>query len=518
MRHSSRDSGKVVSRGLCSCGLWLRMTDNHFMHSNTIESLETRRLLSATISPPSFFVYPQTVTWPANHEFFPSVDSTNLPIQYSLLDAPKGMTITSQPNDYAAMLTWTPTEAQIGTYTVTVVGSNSAGTMKVPFSIQVTPDVPELSDQVGSTYQPIQSATVGVPSAVQVVDSSGEQSVFSVVSGPAGVSINPTTGLLKWTPTANEAGSTKIIVQGKNIFGTSDLTIAFPTYTAPAVTDLVVTTDGLNAPTMSWKQPTNSLEKITGYNIVLQAYGPNAETTFDFDRNSPATSFKLQGLPKGDYEFIATVTPLDSAGHVGLSTTGSQFEYAGGKPFITVSQSNIAVGGGFVSFKLSDSDTASAATFAEVSGPVVAEFDANAGAVSWYPTNVEVGKQTFVFSATDAWGTVTRSMQVIVQPPVPDTITVMWVSDMSNTGFTLNWQLPTDSQFIAGYTIYLAYGPGSTILAPAFNISAGVASYHFSNPNLGTFAARMSAFNSLGQESGVSQWVSEGNTIYNPTN
>src|SRR5207249_2279926 len=34
---------------------------------------------------------------------------------------------------------------------------------------------------------------------------------FSLVSGPAGVSINPTTGVLTWTPTAGQGPSTNVI-------------------------------------------------------------------------------------------------------------------------------------------------------------------------------------------------------------------------------------------------------------------------------------------------------------------
>jgi Putative Ig domain len=494
-----------------------------------IEPLESRRLLSAVIAPPNFIVFSPITVWPAEHGFEPEVMSFDLPIQYSLLNAPVGMTITSPTNSDWPMLAWTPTSSQTGSYNVTVVGTNSAGTLKVPFSIRVTPDVPELSDEVGSTYQPVQSETVGVPTQAQVVDSSGEKSVFSIVSAPAGVSINSSTGLINWTPTAAEAGNTKIIVQGKNVFGTSDLTIAFPTYPAPPVTNLVVKTDGLNAPTMSWTQPTNSLEKITGYYIQLQAFGPNGETTYNYDRSSSATSFKMQGLPKSDYEFIPTISPLDAAGHLGLATTGSAFRYATGVPMIDISESNIVALPQYpVSFMLTDSDSIDPATYKLISGPAGLTLDdsenddiSSAYAyVSWTPTDAQVGVQTAVFSATDALGTVTKTVTMTVQPPQTAASATAWVGDVTGNGFTLYWTPPTNAQFVAGYNIgiYYAIGTGSsnTNLYAGAKVSANVLSYHFTMPNLGAFAALISTFNSLDQSGGITQWISLGNSIYNP--
>ena len=488
------------------------------MAHQIIESLEARKFLSSNVAPPDFTVIPQTTDWPAEHEYQPDIYSTDVSIQYSLLNAPKGMTITKVPQSYASYLTWIPSESQLGTFKVTVVGTNSAGTLKIPFSIRVTPDVPELYDYFGTNLaEPgVPYGMVGVQTEIQVADQSEQKSTYSIASSPVGASINPSTGVLKWTPTATEAGNTKIIVQGKNIFGTSDLTIAFPTYTAPAVTDIVVKTDGLNPPTLSWIQPTNSLEKIAGYNIVLNAFGPDGETTFNFDRSSPATSFKLQGLPKGDYEFIPSVTPLDAAGHVGLATTGSPFEYATGIPVISGSKAPlVTVPGESLSFNLNDSDTAGAVAFAIVSAPTGVSMPYD-NSVSWFPTDDQVGEQTIVISATDSLGTHTHLFQVLVQPPAPNMITGVWVSDVTSTGFTLNWPRQNDPQFIAGYTVFISYGQGGTLSASA-NVSAGATSLHFSNPHLGLFAARVSAFNSLLDESLPSQWASLGNSVFNPT-
>jgi hypothetical protein len=495
-----------------------------------IEPLESRQLLSAAIAPPGFFVYPKYTVWPAEHEFFPSIEDTSLPIQFSLQNAPAGMSIASPTSSYGPTLTWTPTESQVGFYNVTVVGTNSAGTLKVPFSIQVTPNLPELSE----TFASISSATVGVPTTGKVSDFSGEKTTFSIVSAPGGVSINASTGVLNWTPTAAEAGNTKIIVQGRNLFGTSDLTIAFPTYPAPPVTNLAVQTNGLNAPTMSWTQPTNSLEKIGGYFIQLQAFGPNGETTYNYDRSSSATSFKMQGLPKGDYDFIPTVTPLDAARHyAGLPTTGSAFRFATGVPTVDISQSSIVTLPLFpVSFMLTDSDSMDPATFKLISGPAGltvgptlddGENDQPGPSfadVSWTPTAAQVGAQTAVFSATDALGTVTKTITMTVQPPPPPPPATAWVGDVTANGFTLYWTPPTAGQFVVGYNIGITYavgaGSANTNLYFGATVSASTLKYHFNMSNLGAFAAQISAFNSLDQTDGATQWISLGNSVYNP--
>jgi hypothetical protein len=490
---------------------------------SAIEPLESRRLFSTAVLPPQFTVYPPTTVWPAEHQFYPGILSAALPIEYSLLNAPAGMTITSPTDSLEPMLTWTPTESQVGSYKITVVGTNSAGTLKVPFSIQVKPNVPQLWDVDSSTFFPVQSATVGVPTGVEVTDSSGEKTTFSIVSAPAGVGINASTGLLNWTPTAAEAGNTKIIVQGKNVYGRSDLTIAFPTYPAPAVSDIIVKTDGLNAPTISWTQPTNSLEKIAGYHIVLQIFGPNGETDSGFDRSSAATSFKLQGLPKGDYAFIPTVSPLDAAGHEGLPTTGAAFRFATGVPVIDASASDIVTAPDEpVSFQLGYSDSVDPVTFALVAGPEGITVGTNGwiGYVSWTPTEAQVGQQTAIFSATSALGRVTTTVKFTVQPPPPFAPDTAWVGNVTSNGFTLYWTPPTDAKFVAGYTIGISYALGAgnadLTLYAGSNVSAGVLSYPFTMPNLGAFAAQISSYDSLGQSGGVTQWISLGNSIYNP--
>jgi len=70
------------------------------------------------------------------------------------------------------------------------------------------------------------------------------------------------------------------------------------------------------------------------------------------------------------------------------------------------------------------------------------------------------------------------------------------------------------------YSIGISYGIGAGNSDPNlqanFTVSASVLSYRFTMPDLGDFAARISTFNSLGQTGGETQWVSLGNSIYNP--
>ena len=58
-----------------------------------------------------------------------------------------------------------------------------------------------------------QLAKVGIPAVIPVTASnlSGTPLTYSLVNGPAGASINPSTGIISWTPTPGQAGTTNLL-------------------------------------------------------------------------------------------------------------------------------------------------------------------------------------------------------------------------------------------------------------------------------------------------------------------
>ena len=63
------------------------------------------------------------------------------------------------------------------------------------------------------------------------------QPVFSIAAGPPGMTVDPVTGKVTWTPVTAPAGTFNATVRATNNVGSGDFTFSYPVY--PAGTDLL---------------------------------------------------------------------------------------------------------------------------------------------------------------------------------------------------------------------------------------------------------------------------------------
>ena len=139
------------------------------------------------------------------------VDATGVPAPtYSLTTSPTGMTIDSS----TGLIQWTPDAWQSGPNPVTVEASNSAGTDNQSFSIDVSGVAPVI------TSAPVINATVGEPYSYNVDATGVPAPTYSLITSPAGMTIDPSTGLIQWTPNASQLGSNPVTVAATNSVGT----------------------------------------------------------------------------------------------------------------------------------------------------------------------------------------------------------------------------------------------------------------------------------------------------------
>src|SRR5437667_448070 len=129
----------------------------------------------------------------------------------ALVSAPAGVAL----NPATGVLTWTPTEAQgPSTNTITVkVPDNGTPALSATNSFTV------LVNEVNSapTLTVPGNQTINELSALVVTNNASDADLpantltFALVSGPAGVALNPATGVLTWTPTEAQGPSTNTI-------------------------------------------------------------------------------------------------------------------------------------------------------------------------------------------------------------------------------------------------------------------------------------------------------------------
>ncbi|HEV3082404.1 MAG TPA: PKD domain-containing protein, partial [Gemmataceae bacterium] len=140
-------------------------------------------------------------------------------LRFDKIAGPAGLDFSDH---HAGTLTWLPTSSDVGTQVIRLrVSDNQGGTADQTFILSV------LSS--GTNYppnfisEPVVDANVNTPYTYQAAsaDLDADAQTFSVVSGPAGLTINRNTGLVQWTPTVSQLGTQSVTLQVTDAGGLS---------------------------------------------------------------------------------------------------------------------------------------------------------------------------------------------------------------------------------------------------------------------------------------------------------
>ncbi len=202
-----------VNTTLGDYSVTVRVTDNgtpSLSDSKSFTVTVNRVNTAPTMSP----ISPRTVNEGSLLTLTVSGSDTDVPAQtltYSLVSGPSGATL----NPITGSFAWTPTEAQGGAnYTVTVrVTDNGSPNLSVTQSFTVTVNKvnspPVLTVPGTQTLDELTQLSVTLTATDS--DLPAQPVTFSLVSGPGGVSLNATTGVLTWTPSETQGPSTNTI-------------------------------------------------------------------------------------------------------------------------------------------------------------------------------------------------------------------------------------------------------------------------------------------------------------------
>jgi len=134
------------------------------------------------------------------------ITASNNPTSFGATGLPAGLSI----NTATGLISGTPTA--LGTSTITLNASNTAGTGTATLTLNINPAVPVI------TSSSTASGTVGKSFSYQITASNSPTS-FGATGLPAGLSINTATGLISGTPTT--AATTAVTMSATNAAGTS---------------------------------------------------------------------------------------------------------------------------------------------------------------------------------------------------------------------------------------------------------------------------------------------------------
>jgi YD repeat-containing protein len=356
-----------------------------------------------------------------------AVDNNADPLTYSLINAPTGMTV----DPTSGVVVWNPTLTQVENYyqelaaeqaRLTAIGRGAYARTKVEFDtylrvsdgqggqalqvlkLELLPNnrAPIFTSTPTNTTPQIGKVFAYTPTAV---DPDKDPISYSLVGNfnPTGVTVDPTTGKVTWTPTAAQLGSQQISLQVTDSKGGSSiqklaLTVINPVINrAPEITSTPRTQTG------------------SGQVYVYQV----AATDADGDK----LTYTLTNPPAGmviDTKGLITWTPTAAqsgvknvAITVSDSTLTTQQTYAltvgntaiNHSPEITSTPSFTTNLDKTYSYQLTgkdlDNDTLIWSLDNAPKGMVI---DSSTGIVKWNPTSTQLGTHTIAVRLTDAYG------------------------------------------------------------------------------------------------------------------
>lgn len=139
-----------------------------------------------------------------------ATDPDGDPVSFRLTTAPAGMAIDLS----SGLITWSPTETDLGTHPIIVrVDDGRGGWTEQAFAIETI--IPPPNRPPVFTTLPVAESHIGVPYAYAAAafDPDFDPLNFLIVSGPAGLTVNPSTGLVSWTPRADQIGDAPVVLR-----------------------------------------------------------------------------------------------------------------------------------------------------------------------------------------------------------------------------------------------------------------------------------------------------------------
>jgi hypothetical protein len=254
------------------------------------------------------------------------------PSTFSEVSAPPGVAV----DPVTGLVTWTPTASQVGLQSLTFLFTNATGAsadLTVPFYVgPVTSDTNPPNPSFAFTSNGGGAYAVATQAmTIQVTDNNTAQpSGFLLVQGPSGMTIDPNTGLITWTPSTADIGNTESpVIEVINTSGVAYIDPTIPVNFASTMNSVAASgslSTGLI--TASWADPDVASEPIAAYAVylsyvdttgvtqnVLVAVAPPGSTGISFLAPDPAVT-----------TYTMYVAAVDSQGRQGaLSSTGTTF-------------------------------------------------------------------------------------------------------------------------------------------------------------------------------------------------
>jgi RHS repeat-associated protein len=332
-------------------------------------------------------------------------------LTWQITGNPAGMTQSS-----TGRLNWLPGSAQGGAYRISITVRDSRNrTATQSFTLFIETQLLNTPPQLLST--PLSSANVGRQYSYAVRASDADASdilTYLLDSGPAGMTLNSTTGLIQWTPSA--PGTFPVVLRVRDLSG------------ATATQSFSIRVQNLNRGPQFTSNPLTSATANTTYNYIPTATDPDAGDTVSFALLNAPIGMTLN---PGNGVILWTPTPgqvgshpvtLEARDNIGAISTQSwtivvanalnlnSLPVIISEP-VTEARVNLPY-----AYDVSAFDPeGTSISYSLTTFPAGATINASTGLISWTPQPSQIGPQAFTVRAQDLPGAVaTQSFTVTV--------------------------------------------------------------------------------------------------------
>ncbi|MFC1561432.1 choice-of-anchor D domain-containing protein [candidate division KSB1 bacterium] len=293
------------------------------------------------------------------------------------------------------LITWTPTAVGKFPVLVRLTDTTTGRVTNHSFTITVTPDrAPEISGLSAAT------AVQNTPYTGFVVAEDWENDLlaYTLIEAPEGMSIDPLTGQLSWTPGSGDTGVNLITVRvedGKGNTGEAELTLSV--------------TDVNDPPVISGIGDTTLVEDIPA-RLTFTIDDPDENEIFTVSDNTALFDADASGVieftPENDHVGSHDIRIAVSDGAL---TDTLRFtlviENVNDPPVFRVQADTVAFVGKAIELQLTaDDDDGGQLVYAAVRKPADAELDSQSGLFRWTPNEFMQGVRSVVVRAADPAG------------------------------------------------------------------------------------------------------------------
>lgn len=375
-------------------------------------------------------------------------------LTYSLEAAPSGMTIDAT----TGIIQWTPIGAQIGEQSITVAAVDLGGLRATQdFAISVSGNHPP---QITSAAPTLSTEAAPYTYDVEAVDpDEGDILSFSLQIAPAGMSIDPATGLIQWLPGHDAVGvheATVVVQDNEGLYDTQSFS---------------VTVADINFPPVVASAPVKTVVAGDLYLYQIEASDPDPGDSLTFSLiSSPAgmsldpSSGLLQWSPGAGevgYHEI-TLGVQDNGGLSGEQSYKLTVVAANHPPVITSAPVATAEENALYEYDVAamDPDGADVLTFALVSAPKKMAIDETTGLIQWTPDADQDGTHRVIVGVSDDRGlsdvqaftlTVSEtSVNKIQIDATPDTLTLP-IGTSDSISYSVNLEVDAPGDYTVQY-------------------------------------------------------------------